>query len=178
MVKPMMSVCITALSKAKSNIEQHATIICRYYLYTLLIFSLIFVGYAPFSKSWLELLGLTSYAGTTYIFIFAFFNTLLYALSIPFIIKISISSSKIQKLMYCCVSMLIFNVPLLFISLERQFIFFLYGFLIAFALNFITAIIFNYSYAKAIFRLILSMLGKLIRGGRTELLAFINPNDS
>lgn len=174
-VRPMMSVCMTAIAKAMTDIEQQAIIICRYYILMLLVFGLIFIGYVPFAKYWLELLRLTQYLGTTAIFVYTFFNILLYALSIPFVIKITINNNKAQKSLYCLASILIFNIPLLFIWYNHTFTAFLMGFLIAFLVHFITVMAFNYSYSKSVFKIMTHEIYKLIKGQGVGFLAFINP---
>ncbi len=135
LIMPIISICLTAISKNFTNIEVQAKIIFRFYIYTLVIFALIFVLYVPLAHKWLIWLGLTKYSDTVGVFIFVYLNMFIYALSIPFIIRISISDNNKEKFFYCLFSIAIFNIPLLFILIKPQLVMFLIGFLVPYTFH-------------------------------------------
>ncbi len=177
MIRPLATICVTGLSAHIANIDAEAKIIFRYYLYILAIYFLIFVGYVPFSKEWLEMLGLYNYIGTTDIFLYVFFSILIFNISIPLTIKISLLDSHLTKMIYCCGSLLLFNVSFLFILIKHSFEIFLAGFLLAYFLHLMLCIILNYRYSLQISIAIGQQIYKLAKGGHAELKSFIAATD-
>lgn len=177
MIRPMATICVTALSKHAHNIQEQARVVCRYYLYILLIYLLIFLGYVPFAKEWLELIGLSKYIGSTGIFIFVFFNILIFNLSLPLVIKITLSDSHLKKLSYACLSLLLFNTSLLFIVIKANIYYFLAGLMVSYALHFVLCLLLCYPSSMQLFKYIGHEIVKLVKGGRAELLAFMAVTD-
>lgn len=173
LVMPTIGICLSALSKATTDIKLQAKIMIRYYFYIILVFTLIFIGYVPFAREWLELLGFTKYLGTTHVFIYVFLNMFFYALTIPFIINMSIAKSNILKIQYCLLSVIIFNIPLLFIHFDHRFIIFLIGFVCAYFLHFVVGILLNYSSLLELSRCLWHELIKVVKGGRSGILELL-----
>ncbi len=167
LVMPVISICLSALSKAQNDINVQAKIMLRYLMYILCVFVVIFIGYVPFTKYWLTLLGLNKYIGTTSTFIFVLIYMFLYSIAIPFIITISISNGHMIKIKYCLTSLLVFIIPLIFIKINHNFNIFLYGFLVAYFLHSMMAILFNYNSLRGLFYCMVGELMQILRSGPT-----------
>lgn len=174
LIMPIISICMTSLSKNFANIERQAKIIFRFYIYTLFIFALIFIVYVPFAHKWLIWLGLIKYSDTVGVFIFVYLNMFIYALSIPFIIRISISDNNKEKFFYCLFSIAIFNIPMLFIIINPGFITFLSGFLVAYTFHLLLSVGLNYAYSKELIQSLRKEGSKLVNSGRAGILALIS----
>lgn len=148
-VRPINSFLINNLSRAQNDITTSCKIIGNYYLYGIMLYGSIYLIYTLASNEILSILGLEQYNETFYLFKVCFLNTLLYILSYPFVILLALSYRNRYKLFYCVASLLMFNLPLLFLSFGYSIQNYLIGFMVAYIGNFILILFIEYSYAFA-----------------------------
>lgn len=146
-IRPINSYFISQFSKHSASVYNSAQLIKNYYIITLLIYSIVYLSYVPFAKLILTLLDLTKYQHTIYLFKFILANMILYLFAYPFVTLIAISGKAGTKIIYCIMSLLIFNLPLLLISMHADSQHFMIGFITAYSLNLLLVIWLARSYS-------------------------------
>lgn len=164
LIRPINSIFITQLAKEKDNMHLCNQIIKNYYIFSLVIYSMIYIIYVTYFKEILNFVGLERYQDTVCLFKICFLNTILYILSYPFITLLAISNAERNKFIYCILSILIFNMPLLLLIYHSNSSNFLAGFLLSYSLNFLLILLFQYKYAIAFAKTLLTEIKTLTQG--------------
>lgn len=173
-VRPINSFLISNLARAQDSLLDSARTIGNYYLFSLSIYLGVYFIYDMASEQILRLFGLYQYHATLYIFKICFLNNLLYLLSYPFIILLAMGQWQRLKIIYCLASLLIFNIPLLFLCYASTIQHFLLGFCVAFSCNLGLILVLQYQYALGF----AAFLFQLIKHSTHQAYLLVNSRES
>jgi O-antigen/teichoic acid export membrane protein len=140
-IRPINSILLTQLSKSHESVTDCVNVIKKYYLFGLSIYFGLWMCYLPFSNSILTLFGLTKYKGSTVFFNVCFINAVLYFISVPFMSLVALKNNGKKKIIYCVGSLLIFNTPLLLLVFSSTQLNYFIGFILAYSINLILALV-------------------------------------
>lgn len=172
-IRPMNSFFINQIAKNQNSITICSMLIRNFYCFAISIYVFIYCLYTLFSENILLIAGLERYLGTTHLFKICFLNIILYILAYPFIILLAMSGNNRNKLIYCISSIAIFNIPALFLAINGNVYNFLFGFILAYLLNFLLVIIFEYQYAKNLIYFLLNDVSLIIKHTSKLAISFI-----